>query len=101
VFRALRDYTFPSFFLRDVEKEQILYASTIFFYMMLILSVSFFLVIVFIILRPILVAAMIYWGWRTDLTVPTYPLSWFQLKVKIKRLVQTRFLKYVPHQPTR
>jgi hypothetical protein len=69
----------------------------VFFFIMLLISLSFFLIVLFIILRPVVVAIMIYYGWRQDLTAPAYPLGWFQLKIKTKRLVQMKFLQYIPH----
>jgi len=64
---------------------------------MLSLAIFFLFIILFIVFRPLVVAMMIYFGWREDLAVPTYPLGWLQLKIKIKKLVEMDFLKYVPH----
>ena len=64
---------------------------------MLLLSVSFFLIILFIIVKPAIIALMIYYGWRNDHVAPTYPLTWFQLKIKTKKLVQWKFLRYIQH----
>lgn len=80
-------HKFATFYFKDIERQQLAFASTIFFYLMLLLSVSFFVIILFIIIKPAIIALMIYYGWRNDHVVPTYPLSWFQLKIKIKKLV--------------
>lgn len=67
---------------------------------MLILALSFFIVIVFILFRPAFIGMMVYFGWMQNIAVPTYPLGWLQLKIKIKRLVEMKFLSYVPHEPS-
>ena len=66
---------------------------------MLILALTFLVIIFFIVFRPILIGTLVYFGWIQDLTVPSYPLGWLQLKIKIKRLVEMNFLSYVPHEP--
>lgn len=67
--------------------------------LMIILSLSFLLLVLFVVLKPIAIAIFIYYGWRQDFSIPTYPLTWIQLKIKIKRLVEMKFLKYIPHDP--
>lgn len=90
---------FPILYFTDIDKQQIIFASNVFFMLMLILSLSFLLLVLFVVLKPIAIAVFIYYGWRQDFSAPTYPLTWIQLKIKIKRLVEMRFLKYVSHDP--
>jgi hypothetical protein len=66
---------------------------------MLILALSFLVIIIFIVFRPVLIGMMVYFGWMQDVAVPSYPLGWLQLKIKIKRLVEMNLLSYVPHEP--
>jgi hypothetical protein len=45
-------------------------------------------------LKPIAINIMVYYGWMNEQTQPTYPLTWFQLKVKLKNLIQNKILKF-------
>lgn len=90
---------FPILYFNDIDKQQIIFASNVFFMLMLILSISFLLLVLFVVLKPIAIAVLIYYGWRQDFSAPTYPLTWIQLKIKIKRLIEMKFLKYVSHDP--
>lgn len=98
ILRMPKQNHFPKFYFRDIEKQQLAFASTVFFFLMLIMALSFFIIIVIIVFRPVLIGMMVYFGWIQDTAVPTYPLGWLQLKIKIKRLVEMKFLSYVPHE---
>jgi hypothetical protein len=84
--------------VRDLEKEQLELASTLFFVIMLALSVTLVLLILVIVLRPVVRALLVYYGWQQQRGEFAYPLSWFNLKIKLKRLGELGYLRYVAHR---
>lgn len=65
---------------------------------MLALSGTLVLLILVVVLRPILRALLVYYGWQQQRGDFPYPLSWFNLKIKLKRLTELGYLRYVAHR---
>ena len=55
-------------------------------------------VILFVAARNLCLSVMIYYGHVEPRGEPNYPLSWFVLKTKLKKLMQMGVLKYLKYQ---
>jgi hypothetical protein len=67
---------------------------------MIILSLVLLSLILFLALRSILISVFIYYGWMHEQYEPTYPLAWFPLKTKLKRMQQAGILSFVEYEPS-
>ena len=86
-----------AFYFRDIDKEQLEFASAVFFVIMMVLTLTLVILICIVLLRPAFRALMVYNGWSNDYPEPTYPLSWFNFKIKVKQLSDAGIIAYVRH----
>jgi hypothetical protein len=61
------------------------------------LSISLFVLIVFVVMKPLLISILVYYGWVHQRDDFVYPLSWLNLKIKLKKLIDYGYLKYIVH----
>lgn len=64
---------------------------------MLSLSVVMATLVLFLLLKNVLYNLLIYYGYINERREPTYPLNWFALKTKLKRLRQMEILKFTSY----
>jgi len=48
-------------------------------------------------MKPLIASILIYNGWMQQRDDFPYPLSWFNLKIKLKKLTDYGYLKYIIH----
>lgn len=80
--------------LHDLQKEELEFATSIFFMIMIILSIVLTLLICSVMLRKFIVGALIYFGLIENHGREEYPLSWMALKIKLKSMQRLGYLKY-------
>jgi hypothetical protein len=64
---------------------------------MIVLSLFLLGLVLFITLKSVVINLLIYYGIIQERVEPTYPLAWFPLKTKLKRMQQHGVLKYVEY----
>ena len=67
---------------------------------MLTLSLILVALILFIVMKNIIYNILVYYGHVNERNDPTYPLGWFALKTKLKRMRQNRILKFIEYEPS-
>jgi hypothetical protein len=67
---------------------------------MLALCLVLVLFVLFVVFRNVLLSLLIYYGYLQERGEPTYPLTWFAYKTKIKRLTQHRIVRYRHYEPS-
>lgn len=56
--------------------------------------------IFFILLKNVIYNVLVYYGHVNERREPTFPLGWFALKTRLKRLQQAEILKFTRYEPS-